>query len=168
MSREKVTVKALALLAFVFILSSFFSLADVSQDRSSSSSLSLDYWTTTLNLSSAGLNTIKIEKAFSQSQEIYSFTPKEVIYGLSIDASLQLHSDNSLVRIILVADNSREYLVYESYPLLVDTTTYTITGACEETCLLTPVIPVSLKVVLIDASLNINTISLRVAPRMKR
>jgi len=168
MWRETIIAKAIALTAFLFILSSFFSLSDADQDRSSLSSLSLDYWRTTLNLSPAGLNTIKIEKDFSQSQEIYSFTPKEVIYGLSIDASLQLHSDNSLVRIILVADNSREYLVYESYPLLVDTTTYTITGACEETCLLTPVTPVSLKVVLIDASLNINTISLRVVPPVEK
>ena len=104
--------------------------------------------------------TIGIDKLFSESQVICQFDTTQRIYGLSLSGSLQLHQDKSLIRLILVREDLSEYLVYEAYPLIVDSNTLQITNVCEETCILEGIVPHSLKIELIDSSLQIDEIAL--------
>ena len=103
---------------------------------------------------------IGIDKLFSESQVICQFDTIPRIYGLSLSGSLQLHQDKSLIRLILVREDLSEYLVYEAYPLIVDSNSLQITNVCDETCILEGVAPHSLKIELIDASLQIEEIAL--------
>ena len=109
--------------------------ADTYQSWNSASAISLDYWAKNLSFSDGGVKNIEIKRNFSESEEVYSFKQSEVIFGLCISGSIQLNNDNSLVRIILVDDKFNEYLIYESYPLLISNNIYFVTNACEETCL---------------------------------
>ena len=102
---------------------------------------------------------IKIDKLFSESQVVWEFVKPDRIYSLSISGSLELHGDNSLVRVILVRDDLHEYLVYEAYPLIVDSNNLQIIDVCEETCVLEGIAPRSLKIELVNASLQINEVS---------
>jgi hypothetical protein len=103
---------------------------------------------------------IKIDKGFSNSQAIFQFVKTERIYRLAINGSIQLHKDNSLIRVILVGDDFHEYLVYEAYPLIVDNNSVKIINECEETCIIEGISPHSLKIELIDASLQIDEMAL--------
>jgi PKD repeat protein/C1A family cysteine protease len=103
---------------------------------------------------------IKIDKLFSESQVVWEFAKIDRIYSLTISGSIQLHGDDSLVRVILVRDDFHEYLVYEAYPLIVDSNTLEITDVCEETCVVEGIAPLSLKIELINTSLHINEVSL--------
>jgi C1A family cysteine protease len=102
---------------------------------------------------------ITIDKVFSESQVMWQFAKTRRIYSLNISGSLQLHEDNSLIRVILVRDDLHEYLVYEAYPLIVDSHTLKITDICEETCVLEGIAPRSLKIEVVNASLQINEVS---------
>jgi len=103
---------------------------------------------------------IKIDKWFSNSQVIFPFVKNERIYRLAISGSIQLYKDNSLIRVILVGDDFHEYLVYEAYPLIVDTNSVKIIDECEETCIIEGIAPHSLKIELIDASLQIDEMAI--------
>ena len=108
---------------------------------------------------------IKIDKLFSASQVVWEFAKADRIYSLSISGSLELHGDNSLVRVILVRDDLHEYLIYEAYPLIVDNNNFQITGVCEETCVLDGIAPRSLKIELVNASLQIDQVSVTDSPQ---
>lgn len=58
------------------------------------------------------------------------------VYGLTIDADINLPQPDSFVRVVLFDDESREYLISESYLLLDGAEAFSVTGACEETCIL--------------------------------
>ena len=103
---------------------------------------------------------IGIDKLFSESQVIHQFDTIPRIYGLSLSGSLQLHQDKSLIRLILVREDLSEYLVYEAYPLIVDSNSLQITNVCDETCILEGMASHSLKIELIDSSLQIDEIAL--------
>jgi hypothetical protein len=80
-----------------------------------------------------------------------------LISGLAVDAHFQLNRKDSLVRIILVDDQSREYLVYEAYPLAISEVSphggrFSVSAACQESCLLPDVRPISLRVEHVNAS----------------
>lgn len=85
------------------------------------------------------------------------------ISGLAVDADFQLNRRDSLMRIILVDDQSREYLVYEAYPLAISEVSpkggrFSVSAACQESCLLPDVRPVSLRVEHVNASVSIGAI----------
>ncbi|MFA4863645.1 MAG: C1 family peptidase [Bacteroidales bacterium] len=101
---------------------------------------------------------IMIESTFTQDGEFYPFFSVDNITGLSLNADVELNSDTSLVRIVLKTADSIEYLVYEAYPLIVEMTDFEIHDACDETCFLDEVKPVSCKVLLIDASIKIHSL----------
>lgn len=103
---------------------------------------------------------IKIDKWFSNSQAIFPFAKTGRIYGLAISGSIQLYEDNSLIRVILVGDDFHEYLAYEAYPLIVDNNSVRIIYECDETCIIDRIVPHSLKVELINASLKIDEMGL--------
>lgn len=86
-----------------------------------------------------------------------------LISGLAVDAHFQLNRKDSLVRIILVDDQSREYLVYEAYPLAISEVSphggrFSVSAACQESCLLPDVRPMSLRVEHVNASVSIGAI----------
>ncbi len=58
--------------------------------------------------------TIIIDSTFTSDGEIYPFDTTQAIYGLTVDCSIQLNSDTSLVRIIMVDTNYDEYMLYEA------------------------------------------------------
>jgi hypothetical protein len=89
---------------------------------------------------------IIVNTSFVTDEEINPFTGNEVIYGLNISGSVQLNSDTSIVRIILVDSYENEYLVFESYPLIDTLNSFSFTNKCEETCLLDATTPQSLKI----------------------
>ncbi|MEA3477127.1 MAG: hypothetical protein U9R60_03040 [Bacteroidota bacterium] len=62
--------------------------------------------------------TINIDSTFTADAEIYPFSPDDTITGLSIGGSIELNSDTSLVRVILVDEDYNEYMVYEAYPMI--------------------------------------------------
>lgn len=85
------------------------------------------------------------------------------ISGLAVDADFQLNQRDSLMRIILVDDQSREYLVYEAYPLAISEINpqggrFSVSAACQESCLLPDVNPRSFRVEHVNASATIRAI----------
>ncbi|MBN1332031.1 hypothetical protein JW978_04065 [Candidatus Dojkabacteria bacterium] len=58
------------------------------------------------------------------------------IYGLTINADVNLPNKDSLARVILYSDDGTKYLVYEAYYLLNGQGEFSVQEKCEETCLL--------------------------------
>ena len=105
--------------------------------------------------------TIIINKQFNNNTEIQPFNSEfSTVYGLTFSGKIKLNSDTSLVRIILVDDQYKEYLVYESYSLLEEKSEYAVNGKGEETVKLSGVKPLMLKLEITDASLDINKIEI--------
>ncbi len=86
---------------------------------------------------------IQTEQEFSQSFPLNSDKP---IYSFSVDGKLSFNSKKSLFRVILIDNQQNEYLAYETYPLLADDSSFSFNNACEETCLLDAIVPVSYKI----------------------
>ena len=124
------------------------------------SSAKFDYWMNTFSLWGGHLKKVKIDKTFSDFEEIYPFAQNGNIYGLTLSGTIQLNGETSLIRVILVDKDFNEYLVYEAYPLIVTSSSFSVTNVCEETCLLESITPYSLKIETIDASVEIEEISL--------
>jgi hypothetical protein len=98
---------------------------------------------------------IMIDSTFTQDGEFYPFFNLDTITQLSLDAEVELNSDTSLVRIVLKTSDSIEYLVFEAYPLIVETANFEINDACDETCYLDNVHPNYCKVLIINAKIKI-------------
>ncbi|MBN1953309.1 MAG: T9SS type A sorting domain-containing protein [Bacteroidales bacterium] len=109
-------------------------------------------------LNQNNIKKIAVQKQISQGITLYPFTVREAVSGLAIDAEISLNSDTSLVRIILIDEKFSEYLVYETYPLLNNKQHFSITRFADETVDLNHVVPVSLKIEIIDASLLLKEI----------
>jgi C1A family cysteine protease len=84
---------------------------------------------------------------------------KSVIYGASINAEIKLLGEASLVRVILIDNNYNEYLVYEINSLLADNKSFSLKDACHETKLLNAVNPISLRIDLLAASIELQKVS---------
>ncbi len=104
---------------------------------------------------------ISINQSFSESSEIFPFGQNgDIIYGLDATADIELNSENSLVRIILVDNNFNEYLIYESYNLLLEeATSFSVKNICEETSILDGVKPYSVQIEIKNAQLKLKSIS---------
>ncbi|OQW93460.1 MAG: hypothetical protein BWK79_11020, partial [Beggiatoa sp. IS2] len=79
------------------------------------------------------------------------------IYGLSMTGDVNLLDNNTSSLKIILVDNSsqKEYLVYETYPALVDNLTFSVQEVCEETCILPFITTFSLRIESENASINI-------------
>ena len=99
----------------------------------------------------------KMDKLISSSTQM-SLKDIGNIYGLSVSANIHFASDSGLVRFILVSGD-KEYLVYEAYPRIANKGTVVINNACEETCALEKTSAGILKVQIIDAAVDIKSIS---------
>ena len=132
---------------------------DEPQDWGSATCANFDYWMETFSIQAGDSKKVIIDKTFFQDEEVYPFNQTEIIYGLTLSGSIQLYGDTSLIRVILVDNDFNEYLVYEAYPLIVTSNSFSVMNVCEETCLLESITPYSLKIEVIDASIHIDELS---------
>ena len=103
---------------------------------------------------------IPVNEDFSANKLLNPFGSINQISGLSISADIKLYSDTSLVRIVLIDELNREYLVYETFPLISGIPEFSVDSAGEETMVLNDIIPVAIRIELIDASVFLKEISL--------
>ncbi len=135
---------------------------------SSAESATLPYWKESIQMPVADLKRIQITETYFKNAELYPFEGTHQIHSFAISGTLQLNAENSLVRVILVDTDLREYLVYEAYPLIVDTFQFSVSNVCEETCLLEPLKPHSLKIELVDASIGLDEVTFLESPEGAR
>ena len=114
----------------------------------------------------AELSAISVYKEFTSDEEIDPFPNEREIIGLGITGNVQLKGTNSLVRVILVDDELNEYLVYEAYPLISPNQSFPISNACRETCVLPLRTPSALKIELIDAAIQIQSVVVNLATQL--
>ncbi|MBN2522367.1 MAG: T9SS type A sorting domain-containing protein [Bacteroidales bacterium] len=93
--------------------------------------------------------------------QLRPFTDQRKISGLTISASVELYSDSSLVRVILIDYKLNEYLIYEAYPLLTENGSFEIDQTGEETAILDNIIPMSITIETVDASIHLKEIETR-------
>lgn len=66
------------------------------------------------------LKSIVINKTYNEDTEIFPFEKDKTIAGINLSASIQLNGESSIVRVILVDIDKKEYMIYEAYPLIVN------------------------------------------------
>ena len=98
---------------------------------------------------------IDLDTAITGNTQLEPFNAPIIISGLAFSGDITLHSDTSLVRIILIDDNYNEYLIYETYPLLSGSKQFSVDEAGEETSLLNHITPFRVMVELINASIHL-------------
>lgn len=81
------------------------------------------------------------------------------ISGLSVDCSITKVSEDYLVRVILVDNQDKEYLVLEAYKEIFDDLNLEFSDYCEETKILQNVHPNAIKVVVTGANVSIKSVS---------
>ena len=79
------------------------------------------------------------------------------IYGLSISGHSQLNSDTSLVRVLLIDNQGKSYLVYEDFYLTASNMAFQ--DMAFETAYLDSVVPNQLKIIIRDATFYLNDIA---------
>jgi len=102
--------------------------------------------------------TIQINTMFSNDSIIFPFSGYSQIYSLKINGSVELHSDTSLLRVIMIDQYGNSYLAFEAYPLITIEDTFNILAGCDETCYIDGISPVSIRIELINSTLVLNTI----------
>jgi Leucine-rich repeat (LRR) protein/C1A family cysteine protease len=105
-----------------------------------------------------GTSTISFDTVIHDSAILEPFPSGISISSLVFSGEITLHSKSSLVRIILVDIHHHEYLIHETYPLLAGSSEIYIEKAGEETSFLNNIIPSSIKVDIIDASIHLHEI----------
>jgi Leucine-rich repeat (LRR) protein len=103
---------------------------------------------------------ISVDSLFESNTQFCPFTDALQISGLFISGEIKLHSDTSLVRLILMDDKSEEYLIFETYPILAGSRNFSIAEASEETSMLSGIVPFSLSIEIVDASIHLKEIIL--------
>jgi C1A family cysteine protease len=111
---------------------------------------------TSLNISSTK---IAIDRAFDFKGTV-ALRHEAPVVSAAVDAEIELPLPTSLVRILLEDSSGHEYLVYEAYPTLTGESRVEVKAKCEETCVLPEVAPALLKVQVVDAQLNLRSVSL--------
>jgi C1A family cysteine protease len=142
--------------------------AKVSKGWETAESAKFNHWMKILSEPISHLKKIKLGKTFSKEGEVYLFPAIDSINSLTISGTINLNSETSLVRAILVDDDSQEHLVYEVYPRIVDSYHFTIKDVCEETCLLESEKPYLIRLDLVDASIRIDDISFLDFPEVEK
>ncbi|HYQ56849.1 MAG TPA: PKD domain-containing protein [Draconibacterium sp.] len=104
---------------------------------------------------------ILINETFTETVEIFPFGQiGKPMYGLDASADIKLNSENSLVRLLLLDDNFNEYLIYESYDLLLEgQSAFSIKEMCEETSILDGVTPYSIQLEIENAELKLKSLN---------
>ena len=108
--------------------------------------------------------TIRINQKYTATTEIFPFGNINLLYGLAVSANIDMNSDGSLVRIILVDNAFNEFLIYEAYPLLEKNRNLNLKNVCEETSVLGGVKPYSVKIEITDAQVDLTELTLTDQP----
>lgn len=116
------------------------------------------FWMKSFSIPRQSQSAVSVNQTFDKDDDL-PFTRPEPIYGLTLSGTIKLNSKAGLVRLVLVDDKSNEYLIYEAYPLLVNKDSFTVTNVCEETCVLEPTKPVSIRLQIVDASIRISELA---------
>ena len=113
----------------------------------------------TLSLSHIGETHIQ-QCAVIQSDTTITLDYPETITGLSVSGTATLnHASNSLVRVTLQDDYNTEWLVYELFPLLADSSTVIFSNVAFETSILENITAKQLNVTIINATLTLSDIN---------
>lgn len=108
------------------------------------------------SLSKSNISRVQnVERIIQSTTQINVSSWNAPIYGLSVNAQINLKKSDSFVRIILLEKGGNEYLVAECNKILSDTSHVELFDYCEETRVLTGIIPVLVKVVIHNAELNL-------------
>ena len=100
-------------------------------------------------------NTITINQTYSSYTEITPFNEINNASSITMSGNVVLNSDTSLVRIVMIDDIGEEYMLFESYSMIVDSNEYSFNNYTEETKYLHNIKPQSLKIYVKDASVHI-------------
>jgi uncharacterized protein (TIGR02145 family) len=103
-------------------------------------------------------NRISINKTFNSSTHIKPFTVAKPISGLAISCDINLKSDTSLVRIILIDKDYKEFLICETYSWIADSNKVSLKEYGEETASLNNIIPNSLRIEINNASVYLKEV----------
>jgi hypothetical protein len=101
---------------------------------------------------------IPVDLTINENTQLDISESNSAISGLAVSGDISLYSDSSLVRLILVDHEDNAYLIYETCPILADSTQFSVAGVAEETSSLDQVIPFGLTVELVDASIHLKEI----------
>jgi len=105
--------------------------------------------------------TIQIDSTYSASCELFPFGSSGTIYGLSINGTVNLNSDTSLIRIVLIDNFFNELMVYEAYQYISPDSPFEITNECDETCYSNGFVPYSVQIQVTDANIEIVSLDMR-------
>lgn len=100
---------------------------------------------------SAQITTYNINRIINCNDTLQPFGTNTHSYGLSIDGEGQLFSDTAFIRVVLVDNNDKEWLVYERNSLYSTEKSNLFHGADFETAALYNIVPCSVIVTLCDA-----------------
>ena len=114
-------------------------------------------WTAKFPITGSQIQRIGITQQVGPGGDLHPFSGGAVL-GVAITGTVRLESKRSMVRVVLVDDQQKEYLVYETYPLLAGGSTLNLQSVCRETCALPAIVPSTLKVELVDASLDLQSV----------
>jgi len=103
---------------------------------------------------------IPVNQTFSSDTIFAPFTGSTAVYSLKAYGNVNLYSDSSLVRIVLVDSYGNHWLVFESYPLITDTSSFVFSAECDETCFLDGIMPDSIRIDLISAFITLDSLKL--------
>ena len=103
---------------------------------------------------------ININQTFSSDTIFTPFIGSSGVYLLKAYGNVNLYSDSSLVRIVMVDSYGNHWLVYESYPLITDTNSFVFNAGCDETCFLDGIVPDSIRIDIISAFLTLDSLKL--------
>lgn len=102
---------------------------------------------------------ISIGKVFSEDVRLSPFLNSKQIIGLAISGSLIKNSIDYYARIVLCDRNGNDYLVLELYDEINSEEMLFFSNYCEETMILDNIEPASIKIMLRDAELRIDSIT---------
>ena len=117
------------------------------------------FWFITGLILTSSAQIIHIDQTFTSDTSFKPFTGSTQVYSLKIDCKVELFSDSSLVRVILIDDRSSHYLIYEAYPLISHSTSFSINDACDETCFMDGIFPDSIRIEIINAQIAIGILT---------
>ena len=103
-------------------------------------------------------STIPLDTLIHENTVLEPFPSEISLSSLVFSGEITLHLKSSLVRIILVDIHHHEYLIYETYPILAGSSEIFLEKTGEETSFLNDIIPSSIKVDLIDASVHMREV----------
>lgn len=121
------------------------------------------FWMKALSIPRQALNAVDVNQTFDKNGTL-PFSRPEPIYGLALSGTIKLNSNASLVRLVLVDDKSNEHLLYEVYSLLANKDSFSVSSVCEETCVLEPTKAASIRIQIVDASIQISEFVVMPAP----